>query len=104
MIENMDLAVSFIENLSSEAFSRDRKTVYAVLRCIEIIGEAAKNIPSEVRKKHPEIPWKEMAGMRDKITDFYFGLDIQKIWLVLKEDIPRLKPLIQKILDPASSG
>jgi len=99
ILENMDLAEHFIENLSHDGFSKDRKTVYAVLRCIEIIGEAAKNIPAEMRRAHPEIPWKEMAGMRDKITHFYFGVDMHKVWLVLREDIPRIKPQIEKILE-----
>lgn len=99
MLENMNLAEQFVENVSYDAFSKDRKTVYAVLRCIEIIGEAAKNIPAELRREHSEIPWKEMSGMRDKVIHFYFGLDMRKIWLVLKEDIPRIKPLIKSILE-----
>ena len=68
--------------MNLEEFKSDEKTSYAIVRCIEIIGEATKQIPSEVRDKYPEIPWRDMAGMRDKRIHFYFGLDVKKIWLV----------------------
>ena len=96
--DNMDHAENFVDNLSYKEFIQDIKTSYAVLRCIEIMGEAAKNVPDSIRLKYPDIPWKEMAGMRDKVIHFYFGVDPQKVWLVVKEDIPRIKPLIRKAL------
>ncbi|HHT9124308.1 MAG TPA: HepT-like ribonuclease domain-containing protein [Candidatus Brocadiia bacterium] len=87
-----------MEDLSYDQFYRDTKTLYAVVRCIEIIGEAAKNIPGTIQHKYPDIPWKEMAGMRDKVIHFYFGVDPQKVWLVVKERIPQIKPLVKKVL------
>jgi len=63
---------------------------------LEIIGKAAKKIPEEIRKKYPDIPWKAMAGMRDKIIHFYFGVDPQKVWLVVKKDIPHLRHYLNK--------
>ena len=68
------------------------------MRSIEIIGEAAKGVPEKIRKKYPDIPWKSMAGMRDKIVHMYFSVNFKRIWLVVKDDIPRLKPLIKKVL------
>jgi uncharacterized protein with HEPN domain len=98
ILTNMDYAESFISGMSPEVFAKDTKTSYAVARCIEIIGEAAKNIPDRVRHKHPDIPWKEMAGMRDKVIHLYFGVDPQKVWLVVKERIPHIRPLLLKVL------
>jgi len=69
-----------------------------VIRGIEIIGEAAKHIPNSARNKYPEIPWKDMAGMRDKITHEYFGVNLKVIWKTVKEDISQLKPLVQNML------
>ena len=68
------------------------------MRAIEVIGEAAKNIPDSIRSKYPAVPWKEMAGMRDKVIHSYFGVDREAVWLVVKERIPSLKPLIVEIL------
>jgi len=98
VFEHMKHAEAFIENLTQEEFIKDKKTSYAVVRCIEIIGEAVKNIPDDVRGEYPDIPWKKMAGMRDKISHFYFGIDMKKVWLAVKRDIPEIKPSIKKIL------
>ena len=98
ILTNMCKAEQFIKELSYEDFVKDEKTHYAVIRCIEIIGEAAKHIPEAIRKKYPRIPWKDMAGMRDKVTHFYFGVNLEKVWLALKKDIFELKPLIKKVL------
>ena len=99
IIENMQRAEVFIEGISYEDFIKDEKAHYAVIRCIEIIGEAAKHIPDEIRKKFSKIPWSDMAGMRDKVTHFYFGVDLKKVWLVVKKDILELKPLIKEALE-----
>lgn len=98
IISAMDKAMDFVENMSYEEFTRDDKTVYAVVRAIEIIGEAVKNIPANVRKNYPEIPWKDMAGMRNKVIHEYFGVRLNIVWRTLKEEIPPLKPLFEKIL------
>jgi uncharacterized protein with HEPN domain len=102
LLENIKHAETFTENVTYEEFIKDKKTSYAVVRCIEIIGEAAKNIPDDVRESYPDIPWKKMAGMRDKISHFYFGIDMKKVWLAVKRDIPKIKPQIKKILKDIS--
>lgn len=103
ILDNMENADRFLQNMTYEAFSKDLKTSYAVVRCIEIIGEAAKKIPRQVRQKYPAIPWKEMAGMRDKVIHFYFGVNQESVWLAVKERIPEIKPLIRKALQDLQS-
>ena len=98
IIEAMDNAVKFINKMPYEKFVQDDKTIYAVIRAVEIIGEASKNIPEETRRKYPEIPWKDMAGMRDKVIHEYFGVNIERIWLTIKEDVPKIRPSIEKLL------
>ena len=99
ILDSMENAEKFVEGMTCEEFNEDIKTSYAVTRCIEIIGEASKNIPESMRSKYPDIPWREMAGMRDKVIHFYFGVNSLRVWLVVKEDIPKIKPLIQKVLE-----
>lgn len=95
----MDKAEKFIGGMSYEEFLLDERTNYAVIKCIEIIGEAVKQIPKSLRRKYSEIPWKDMAGMRDKVIHIYFGVKMDQVWLSVKEDIPRLKPQIRRVLE-----
>jgi uncharacterized protein with HEPN domain len=103
IIHNMRLAQQFLGNLTLGEFTRDPKTVYAVLRCLEVIGEAAKNVPSSLREQYPAIPWKGMAGMRDRLIHFYFGVSDEKVWRTVKEDIPSILPLMEQALNELNS-
>jgi len=98
IIETMANAMEFTKNMEYNEFAKDTKTMYAVVRAIEIIGEAVKNIPEEVRRKYSDIPWRSMAGMRDKVIHAYFGVKIERVWEVVKRDIPLLKPKFERIL------
>ncbi len=99
ILENMELIEIFLDEMSYDDFVNDKKTYYAVIKCIEIIGEAVKQIPNSTRSKYPEFPWKDMAGMRDKVIHFYFGVDLEIVWLTATEDIVEIKPLIKDVLE-----
>ena len=88
----------FVNGVSQKTFQADKEKQYAVMRAIEIIGEAAKNISPEFRKKYADIPWKEMVGMRDKLIHQYFGVNLERVWLVVKNNLPLLKKRIDEIL------
>lgn len=98
ILDNMRRSQEFVGNLTYEEFNADVKTVYAVLRCLEVIGEAAKNVPFSVREQYPAVPWKDMAGMRDRLIHFYFGISYGKVWAAVKEDIPAIIPLIEQAI------
>ena len=98
MFENAKRAIQFTEGMDFEAFKKDEKTVYAVIRAVEIIGEATRNIPEEVRVKYPEIPWRDAADMRNKLVHRYFGINLEVIWQTLSEDLPMLADALQEII------
>ncbi|MHC4619956.1 MAG: HepT-like ribonuclease domain-containing protein [Planctomycetota bacterium] len=89
----------FVEDADFESFKVDDKTSSAVIRKFEIIGEAAKNIPDAVKEAHPSIPWKEMAGMRDRLIHLYFGVDYDLVWTTIKNRLPAVKALITEVLE-----
>jgi len=89
----------FIKGMEFEDFVEDRKTINAVVRSLEVIGEATKNIPDSLREKYPQIPWKRMTGMRDKLIHEYWGVDLEIVWEVINNELPSVKPLIQKVLE-----
>lgn len=99
IMQAIDAIEGFVQGLDRDQFEQDDKTVSAVIRKLEIVGEAAKVIPEEIREKYSQIPWKEMAGMRDKLIHFYFGVDYGLVWQTIKNRIPKIKPILQQCLD-----
>jgi len=96
--ESSELISTYIANISEEFFYYSPEKQDAVLRRIQIIGEAAKHIPQDYREKWNHIPWKEIAGMRDILVHEYFGITLSMIWKLAVEDIPKLKQQIDKII------
>ncbi len=89
---------SFSKGLDKSGLKNSQLKQSAIVRQLEIIGEAVKNIPSSFREKHPAVPWKDIAGTRDVIIHGYFEVDLDAIWRTIKEDIPELKSQISFIL------
>jgi uncharacterized protein with HEPN domain len=100
-VEHILLCISKIQeytkNIEQTGFNKNELIQDAVIRNIEIIGEATKKISANLKSQYSEIPWKEMSGMRDKLIHDYFGVDVEVVWKTVKEDIPYLKSLIQSI-------
>jgi uncharacterized protein with HEPN domain len=98
ILDIMDKVGLFIEGMDFERFLTDDKTSFAVVRALEIIGEATKHIPSSVRRRHPQVPWMKMAGMRDHLIHGYFGIDLEIVWETATRFIPELRPQIEQVL------
>ncbi len=98
MLDAMDKAELLLEGVTYEQFEADFRINFAVIRALEIVGEAAKRLPPNLREQYPNIPWKVMAGMRDRIIHGYDVVDLQIMWDVVKRDIPQVKPQIREIL------
>jgi len=98
ILDAIDKVAEFTQGSEFKEFAADAKTTFAVVRALEIIGEATKHIPEAPRNRHPEVPWREMAGMRDKLTHEYFGINLEVVWRTIKNDLPALRPLIAQML------
>lgn len=97
MLDGMNKAELLLEGVDYSQFESDFRINFAVVRALEIIGEAVKRLPDELYRQYPDIPWKGMAGMRDRIIHGYDNVDFQIIWDVVKQDIPHIKPKIIRI-------
>jgi uncharacterized protein with HEPN domain len=97
MLDASEKVTAFITGMTEAQFLRDDKTQFAVVRGLEIIGEAAKKIPDSARAKYPHVPWREIAGMRDKLVHDYIGVDAKVVWKTAMEDVPKIAELLRGI-------
>ncbi len=97
--ESILLIEKYTKDVSQSEFIKNRPLQDAVIRRFEIIGEAVKNLPTPFRSKHPEIPWKQIAGMRDILIHQYFDVDLNLAWQVVKHELPSIKQRLIKLLE-----
>jgi len=99
ILDTIDIAQQFVAGMTFADFQADQKTVFAVIRAIEVIGEAVKKLPNELRCKYTSIEWRAMAGMRDRLIHNYFGVDYDIVWDVVVNKLPALEREIRLILE-----
>lgn len=88
----------YVTGLDQTAFLNDEKTVDAVIRNLEIIGEASRQLPDDFKANHDDIPWHEIAGLRNRIVHDYMGVDLEIVWYIIDQELDPLKARIQKLL------
>ncbi len=103
ILEAIEKVAQFIQGITHKQFAQDVKTVFAVIHALEIIGEATKKVPSSVRESYTEVPWRAMAGMRDKLIHDYSGVNVIVVWKTASEDLPSLEPVIRRILEETAT-
>lgn len=98
ILDAIERTASYVQDMSYDDFLEDTKTHTAVIRELEIIGEASKRLSPESKRHTPEIPWRDITGMRDKLIHDYFGVDLDAVWKTIGSDFASLKQAIKKLL------
>jgi len=98
MLDAAQKAIRFVAGVSYEEFRGNDEKTYAVIRALEILGEAVKNVPAHLRRRHPAVPWRVVAGMRDKLIHGYFGVSLERVWETVRDDLPQLVEMIEDML------
>jgi uncharacterized protein with HEPN domain len=97
ILENIKDIESFSKGLTIKEFEKNKLKQNAIIRSLEVIGEAVKNIPDEFREKYKNIPWKDIAGFRDILSHAYFGVNMDRVWNIIEKDLPSFRNEIEKI-------
>ncbi|WP_238569903.1 DUF86 domain-containing protein [Thermus thermophilus] len=98
MLESLEKIERYTAGLTFERFAQDDRTVDAVVRNLEVIGEAARQIPSEVRERYPEVPWRRVIGLRNVVVHEYFAVDVEIVWTVVRQSLPELKEALRRMM------
>ena len=96
IIEAIDKIERYTSGIDFDEWQQDEKTVDAVIRNIEVIGEASSHLPIEIQEQYKDVPWRMMKGIRNIVAHEYFGIDLEIVWKTIKEDLPVLKELLLK--------
>lgn len=99
ILESIELIEKYVQDIEFDTFKKDRKTTDAVVRNFEIIGEASKYIPDDIKKEYPDVDWKGVVGLRNRIVHHYFGISLTIVWSITKDELPTLKKQIKHILE-----
>jgi len=103
LLQDILKAIEDAEEITGEVdfqtFTANKEKLYSTIHCLEIIGEAVKNLPPEIKAEYKQMPWKKIAGMRDKLTHGYFSVDSERVWMTVERDLPPLKETVKKILE-----
>jgi uncharacterized protein with HEPN domain len=99
MLESMHRIIDYTEDISFKEFQDSNLILDAVVRNLEIIGEAANNIPESIKKKYPKLPWRQMIGLRNFVVHEYFGIDYENIWKIITDDLPDNIQDLKEIID-----
>ncbi len=96
MRDAIHAARDFSQGVTFEEFRNNREKQYAIIHALEVIGEAAKQVPVSVREKYPDIPWRDIAGMRDRLIHGYFSVNLERLWNTVQQDLPSLEAALEK--------
>lgn len=98
LLESLELIIKYVEDMGFDDFENDKKTIDAVVRNFEVIGEASKYIPDDVKKKYQNVDWKGIVGLRNRIVHEYFNISLSTVWHIIKEELPTLGKQMNLIL------
>ncbi len=99
MLLSMEKISTYIGTMDKDSFVKDTRTIDAVVRNLEVIGEAASRIPEDFRAIHAEVPWRRVIGLRNRVIHEYFGVDLEIVWSVVTDDLPQLKSDVKQIVE-----
>lgn len=102
MLEPAETALEFAQGESRSSLDNDKKLVFALVRAVEIIGEAASKVSKEFRERHPQVAWSPIIRMRNRLVHAYFDVDLDQVWSAVTEDLPALVTVLKKIIPPES--